>query len=963
MKLNPIYRGIMYCALAVPATAFAQSGSGGQILEEIVITGSLIRGTPEDAAMPVDTITADDLEKQGAPAPLDMLKSLSYMNGIVGESNNFTSGRGQAAHGTASINLRGFGAARTLVLLNGKRLATSDANRLPMNAIARVEVLKDGGAATYGSDAIGGVVNYITKDSQDGFEFTTDYRAIEDSDGDYNIGLSWGTSTDNSDFFASLNYYHRSELQVTDREDWALQPYARNPQGGWGSGANPGSTLFFVDPACEAFGGVRTQGGSTPDAYLLDENGAQCRTRYTDWYNLVDEQDSYQFFSSYDVTIGDETDLHLEALYAQTEVPHARSGASYTTANYVPGSLNPWGAAFNSYRGGSADSVPFYYVPANNPGLVALRNAHPEIDAAITGSPLAPFTGEGAFIQLNQWRPYFAGGNPAFGYDGAWTNYDRDQYRLSGELTGMLTDTIGYTSSLTYSKATSDRQEWDIRIDKLQQALLGQGGPTGDMWLNPFSTGIPTIPGVGENPYFDPTTDLDEQRIVAQWLMEQHTASSEDELVEFNFVADGEIPVELAGGPIGWAAGVQYRHETDVSDYADLSNQELHPCPIYDSTSCDEDLRGASPWTFLATYVPYDIDREVKAVFGEMMIPFTDDFTAQLALRYEDYGDIGGDSLDPNLRLRWQATDWLAFRASAGTTFRVAGQSSLRPVESTGFQSVEGNSTPVGVSGNPDLDPEQARNYNFGVMFSGLNHELTIDYWRYEIDDVLTSEPLTGIVEAIYSADDVAAACAAVSADFLSRFEFANDTCGDTIVGMHLKTINGGSITNDGIDIAGRYTWDEVGSGSLSLGGSATWINQYETDGLTIDGVQVEEAFDGVGQFNSGTTLFPLPEFRGNLFLDYAMDTQNIRWTMNYVDSYEDGRDIFEVYSDGQTIDSYVTHDLTYRVDVSDNVTVNAVLDNVFDEEPPFVRAEMNYDPVTHSPLTRTFKVGAKVRF
>src|SRR5690606_31277992 len=100
-----------------------------------------------------------------------------------------------------------------------------------------------------------------------------------------------------------------------------------------------------------------------------------------------------------------------------------------------------------------------------------------------------------------------------------------------------------------------------------------------------------------------------------------------------------------------------------------------------------------------------------------------------------------------------------------------------------------------------------------------------------------------------------------------------------------------------------------------------------------------------------------------NAFLDYAMDRQNIRWTMYYVDSYEDNRDIFAWATDGRTIDSHVTHNITYRLDVNDNITVSAVVDNVTDEEPPFVRAEMNYDPVTHNPLTRTFKFGAQIRF
>src|SRR5690606_915465 len=115
------------------------------------------------------------------------------------------------------------------------------------------------------------------------------------------------------------------------------------------------------------------------------------------------------------------------------------------------------------------------------------------------------------------------------GYEGAWTNYEREQYRFSAELNGMLTDTIGYRSSLSYSESEDQRQEWDIRIDKLQRALAGYAGDDCDvtgaagagdcMWLNPFSNAIPTIPGVGANPYFDPNTDLAEQAAVAAWLM------------------------------------------------------------------------------------------------------------------------------------------------------------------------------------------------------------------------------------------------------------------------------------------------------------------------------------------------------------------------------------------------------------------------------------------------------------
>src|SRR5690606_24670080 len=141
-----------------------------------------------------DVISTEELEKQGAPSPVEMLKSVTVMNGIVGETNRHMPGRGQAATGSTLVNLRGFGSNRTRVLWYGERRASQDGSLLPVNAIARVEILKEGGASTYGSDAIGGVVNYITKERVDGLELSADYRHIEDSDGDYNAGLSWGTS-------------------------------------------------------------------------------------------------------------------------------------------------------------------------------------------------------------------------------------------------------------------------------------------------------------------------------------------------------------------------------------------------------------------------------------------------------------------------------------------------------------------------------------------------------------------------------------------------------------------------------------------------------------------------------------------------------------------------------------------------------------------------------------------------
>ncbi len=155
-------------AAALPAAAQDRDDSGQG---DIVITGSIIKGTPEDAALPVNVIGADELQKQGSPSAVELLKALPTSSAVLGDANQFDS-RSQGAEGIATANLRGLSPQRTLVLLNNKRLVTSgngvpavDINLIPSAALGRIEILKDGAAATYGSDAGAGVVNFITRNA------------------------------------------------------------------------------------------------------------------------------------------------------------------------------------------------------------------------------------------------------------------------------------------------------------------------------------------------------------------------------------------------------------------------------------------------------------------------------------------------------------------------------------------------------------------------------------------------------------------------------------------------------------------------------------------------------------------------------------------------------------------------------------------------------------------------------
>jgi iron complex outermembrane receptor protein len=181
---------------AKPAKAAASPAAGPEV-SEVVVTGSYIAGTPTTAALPVNVIGAADLQKQGSPTTVNLVKTITAAQGSIGESNRFL---GTAA-GAATVNLRGFGSARTLVLFNGQRMATSpaavalesvDINFIPNAAIGRIEILRDGAAATYGSDAVGGVVNFITRRDLDGWEFTADYSQIQKSAGDYDVSIARG---------------------------------------------------------------------------------------------------------------------------------------------------------------------------------------------------------------------------------------------------------------------------------------------------------------------------------------------------------------------------------------------------------------------------------------------------------------------------------------------------------------------------------------------------------------------------------------------------------------------------------------------------------------------------------------------------------------------------------------------------------------------------------------------------
>ena len=158
------------------------------------------------------------------------------------------------------------------------------------------------------------------------------------------------------------------------------------------------------------------------------------------------------------------------------------------------------------------------------------------------------------------------------------------------------------------------------------------------------------------------------------------------------------------------------------------------------------------------------------------------------------------------------------------------------------------------------------------------------------------------------------------------------------------------------------YDWD-VGGGTLSLGTNATYILNYDVDAQTVEGVQVGQQFDAVGHLNYQTTAIPLPQLKGNVFVEFARSGHNVRLVTNYLDSYTDRRTFAVNPTLGHNIDKFVTYDLNYRVDLPWELRLLASVENITDEDPPFVRLELAYDPFTASAVGRAFKLGLTKRF
>ncbi|MDO9223927.1 MAG: TonB-dependent receptor [Caulobacter sp.] len=994
-------------AMSLGAAASASAQAQPTQVDEVVITGSLIAGTPEDAALPVDVIGSDEIQKQGSPTTVELIKSLSVSSGVLGDTNQFDA-RAQGSEGSGSVNLRGLGSARTLVLLNGRRLPINpfgaggsgivDTNTIPSAAIGRIEVLKDGAAVTYGSDAIAGVVNFITKTNYDGLELGATYKSISGSDGDYGAHLNWGMNGDNSNFFLSLAYSHKSELSVAER-DWANLPYDQNPEGGWSAAGSPASFVplassanRFRDSQCGVLGGFAGYSG-TPGATPLGVTPV-CYWHYTPFDNLVEEETRYQAFGSADFDLAGDTTLHTEFSWTKTEVPKWRTSPSYALLSTPTASV---GSVLNNY-----------FIPSTNPGLVAYRAAHlltgwTATNSVTAASSTRPETDLAAGALLVGSRPFGMGGNPMFDYGSSGGSRGYAAVRFSASLDGKFNDSTNWNLSVTYGSESAKRTGYDTIVNRYQLALRGYGSLNNDgnggctagetanfttnagnaalgcYYFNPFSSAIPSNVMTGQTtPQY--SQSLANSPELARWFFQELKTEQEARLLVVEGVVSGVTGWTLGGGDVAWALGGQYRENWFKSNYNDLSNRNLFPCidTITSGNMVCTNRNGI--FAFLAPSTPQNLNNDLYAVFGELSLPVTDNIQVQLAARYEDYGGETGSTFDPKIAVRWQVNDVFAMRASASSTFRAPPTTALTNDFGTSLQAIAGVFRAVDIYGNPDLEPETANTFSVGAMVDVGNFKATIDYWSFDFANPIVTDPVSDIVAAVFpNGQGPGNNCAeAAVAPLVARFTFTGNVCSATnIQRLRVNTVNGAPVKTSGVDVLADYDFGDFLGGDLSIGTSITWVREYQVGATSVDGVLVSAAYDAVGLLNYQKTSTPLPQLKGDFHIEWSTSVHNLRWTTRYIDSYTDQRTApfaanayrREVYTDtftvanGKEIESTFISDLTYRARLPGETTLVISVDNLFDADPAFARLDLNYDPFTGDPLGRTFKFSLTKQF
>ena len=427
-------------SLTLPVIAQETKSTDTEV-EKINVTGSYIKRTSADEAEPVKVLDFNFIQSTGATTVAELIGKLSISSGAENQADSFSQASTQ---GTGNVNLRGLGLSSTLVLINGRRQTLSgaitndgsvfvDSSHIPIEAIEQVEVLKEGAASTYGSDAIAGVVNFILRKDFEGFEISAGIsKAADSSQKDTDIGFLWGAELGNTFVTVSGHYLDRTPLTIEDRPE--LGDVALSSLGN--SFLLLGNAEVVDGPYAGNYGAYE----NVPDPSCLDDSlgvlipqayGSRCGFNFGPLYNLVNTETRLQLYSNVNHYFDNGNELTVDMSWSSNEVKDNPQSPSYPDLTFP-------------YIGPTDSGNPF------GVGVVWL------------GRPLGA------------------------GYAPALAPRENDTFRTSVNLVGDLDNGWNWDTALTYSKNSYTQYQQDQLKSRLVAALAGVGGPNNDELFNPF---------------------------------------------------------------------------------------------------------------------------------------------------------------------------------------------------------------------------------------------------------------------------------------------------------------------------------------------------------------------------------------------------------------------------------------------------------------------------------------------
>lgn len=753
IRKNAGHRGLLLACGAVPvllgfvAMPAAAAAPAAEELQEVTVTGSILRRTDTETPSPVAVITAEDLEKRGINTVAEAVQRLS-VNGSGAMSQGWNNGSNFAS-GASAPSLRGLTVQATLTVFDGLRMAPYpladdghrqfvDINTIPQAVVERIEVLKDGASSTYGADAIAGVVNVITKQEVTGLHMNASGggRALGGgrqvradatwgigklSDDGYNFYVNAEYQKDSPIWARQLSYpFNSSNLSgVCDTFGRCLQNYNAMGINHLGTLSNTSQTNApLVAPSSAA--GVRSgvyrllntsagcniAPGLTPITLTAAQAGTawdptQCSQDLRNQFSSVQpETKRLGGFSRYTMQVGDNHQLRATLAYYQVKSYTQISPLNLNNQTTAPrvSLLNP--------------VVLPVYVCAAGVGTIGVSGVNTSSGCTAangTLNPNNPFASTGGNAIL-RWR-----------YDRPRTvETDAKSTRFDIGMNGLLAGDWTYSANLTGSKVKLNR--------------------TGNNYLIPQR--IADVVAQGTFNFVNPSSNTE---AIRQYLAPTSSVDSTSDLWQAQVVA-GKKLMDLSGGPLQTALGLSYRNEKNNAPSANPDNAAA-PYNRYYSLNAV----GASG------------SRNVQSAFFEVGAPFVKQLEANLSGRYDKYSS-GQKNFSPKLGLKYQPTENVALRSTYSRGFRIPSFNESYGLPTTGYStsgdlcptytafcnahavagvpnSYASGSYSIGTTatGNPSLNPEKSRSYTAGIVWEPRdNLVFKVDYWNIQVRDLIS---------------------------------------------------------------------------------------------------------------------------------------------------------------------------------------------------------------------------------